>query len=192
MILASQFKEGNMFINENGQTVEVMTVQHHRKSQARAVVRVKLCNIETGSIIETAYRPEDKFKDVMVEKRPKTYVYSDGGMAYFMDNENYEQAGLPVDKLTASLPFMTENMQVEGLYLNGVFFNIKLPANLIMEITETVDSVRGDTVSNTLKAAKVSTGLEIKVPMFIKQGDQVRVDTRTMAYVERYTEPKNK
>ena len=190
MILASQFKEGNMFINENGQTVEVMTVQHHRKSQARAVVRVKLCNIETGSIIETAYRPEDKFKDVMVEKRAKTYVYTDGGMAYFMDNENYEQVGLPVAKLEASLPFMTENMPVEGLYLNGVFFNIQLPANLIMEITETVDSVRGDTVSNTLKAAKVSTGLEIKVPMFIKEGDKVRVDTRTKAYVERYTEPK--
>ena len=190
MILSTQFKEGTMFINENGQTVEVLTFQHHRKSQARAVVRVKLRNVETGAIIETAYRPEDKFKDVMVEKHQKTYVYSDGGMAYFMDNETYEQAGLPVEKLTASLPFMTENMQVEGLYLNGVFFNILLPANLIMEIIETVDSVKGDTVSNVMKAAKVSTGLEIKVPMFIKEGDKVRVDTRNMAYLERYTEPK--
>ncbi len=190
MILATQFKEGNMFINENGQTVEVMTVQHHRKSQARAVVRVKLLNVETGSIIETAYRPEDKFKDVMVEKRPKTYVYSDGGMAYFMDDENYEQAGLPTEKLGVMMKFLTENMPVEGLYLNGVFYNIQLPANLIMEITETVDGVKGDTVSNVMKPAKVSTGLEIKVPLFIKQGDKVRVDTRTMAYVERYTEPK--
>jgi len=190
MILASQFKEGNMFINENGQTVEVMTVQHHRKSQARAVVRVKLCNVETGSIIETAYRPEDKFKDVMVEKRPKTYVYSDGGMAYFMDNENYEQAGLPLDKLGDTMKFLTEDMPVEGLYLNGVFFSVQLPANLIMEITETVDGVRGNTVSNVMKLAKVSTGLEIQVPMFIKEGDRVRVDTRTKAYVERFTEPK--
>jgi len=190
MILATQFKEGNMFINENGQTVEVMTVQHHRKSQARAVVRVKLKNVETGSIIETAYRPEDKFKDVNVEKRPKTYVYADAGMAYFMDDENFEQAGLPIEKLGDKMKFMTENMPVEGLYLNGVFFDVQLPANLIMEITETVDGVRGDTVSNTLKLAKVSTGLEIKVPMFIKEGDKVRVDTRTMAYVERYTEPK--
>jgi elongation factor P len=190
MILASQFKEGNMFINENGQTVEVMTVQHHRKSQARAVVRVKLCNVETGSIIETAYRPEDKFKDVMVEKRPKTYVYSDGGMAYFMDNENFEQAGLPLDKLGDTMKFLTEDMPVEGLYLNGVFFNVQLPANLIMEITETVDGVRGNTVSNVMKLAKVSTGLEIQVPMFIKEGDRVRVDTRTKAYVERFTEPK--
>lgn len=190
MILSTQFKEGTMFINENGQTVEVLTFQHHRKSQARAVVRVKLRNVETGAIIETAYRPEDKFKDVMVEKHQKTYVYTDGGMAYFMDNENFEQAGLPVEKIKGSLPFMTENMQVEGLYLNGVFFNILLPANLIMEITETVDSVKGDTVSNVMKAAKVSTGLEIKVPMFIKEGDKVRVDTRNMAYLERYTEPK--
>jgi elongation factor P len=190
MILATQFKEGSMFINENGQTVEVMTVQHHRKSQARAVVRVKLKNVETGAIIETAYRPEDKFKDVIVEKRPKTYVYSDAGMAYFMDDETYEQVGLPKDKLGGMLQFLTENMPVEGLYLNGVFFNIQLPANLIMEITETVDGVRGDTVSNTLKLAKVSTGLEIKVPMFIKEGDRVRVDTRTLTYVERYTEPK--
>ncbi|OIN99480.1 MAG: elongation factor P [Elusimicrobia bacterium CG1_02_56_21] len=190
MILASQFKGGVLFINENGQTVEVLTVQHHRKSQARAVVRVKLRNVESGSIIETAYRPEDKFKDVSVEKRPKTYVYSDGGMAYFMDDQTYEQAGLPVEKLEASLPFMTENMPVEGLYLNGVFFSIQLPANLVMEVTETVDSIKGDTVSNVMKAAKVSTGLEIKVPMFIKEGDKVRVDTRTTEYVERYTEPK--
>jgi len=190
MILASQFKEGNMFINENGQTVEVMTVQHHRKSQARAVVRVKLCNVETGSIIETAYRPEDKFKDVQVEKRPKTYVYSDGGMAYFMDNQNYEQAGLPLDKLGDTMKFLTEDMPVEGLYLNGVFFSVQLPANLIMEITETVDGVRGNTISNVMKLAKVSTGLEIQVPMFIKEGDKVRVDTRTKTYVERFTEPK--
>ena len=190
MILASQFKGGVLFINENGQTVAVLTVQHHRKSQARAVVRVKLRNVESGSIIETAYRPEDKFKDVSVEKRPKTYVYSDGGMAYFMDDQTYEQAGLPVEKLEASLPFMTENMPVEGLYLNGVFFSIQLPANLVMEVTETVDSIKGDTVSNVMKAAKVSTGLEIKVPMFIKEGDKVRVDTRTTEYVERYTEPK--
>lgn len=190
MIMSTQFKAGTMFVNENGIMVEVLEYQHHRKSQARAVVRVKLLNVETGSIIETTYRPEDKFKDVLVEKRAKTYVYSDAGMAYFMDNENYEQAGLPIEKLGNQIKFITENMQVEGLYLNGKFFSILLPANLVLEITETVDGVRGDTVSNVMKSAKVSTGLEIKVPMFIKQGDRVRVDTRTFAYLDRYTEPK--
>ena len=185
MILATQFKEGNLFINENGQMVEVMTVQHHRKSQARAVVRVKLKNVESGAIIETAYRPEDKFKDVNVEKRPKTYVYADAEMAYFMDDQTFEQVGLPKDKLAAMLPYMTENMAVEGLYLNDAFFTIQLPANLVMTVSETVDGVRGDTVSNTMKDAKVNTGLTVKVPMFINEGDQIRVDTRTGAYVER-------
>ncbi|HAN05661.1 MAG: elongation factor P [Elusimicrobia bacterium GWA2_64_40] len=185
MILASQFKEGSMFINENGQMVEVMTVQHHRKSQARAVVRVKLTNIETGSIIETAYRPEDKFKDVMVEKRPKTYVYAEADMAYFMDDTTFEQVGMPKEKIKAMLPYMTENMAVEGIYLNDAFFTIQLPANLVMTVTHTVDGVRGDTVSNTMKDATVNTGLVVKVPMFINEGDQIRVDTRTGTYVER-------
>ena len=190
MITSTQFKEGTIFTNENGQIVEVLTYQHHRKSQARAVVRVKLQNLETGAIIETTYRPEDKFKDVMVEKRPKTYLYNDGSLAHFMDNVSFEQAGLPMSKIGPLKQFLTENMEVEGLYLNDRFFNIALPANIVMTISETVDSVKGDTVSNVMKAAKVSTGLEIKVPMFIKEGDKIRVDTRTFEYLERVTEPK--
>ena len=190
MITSTQFKEGTIFTNENGQIVEVLTYQHHRKSQARAVVRVKLQNLETGAIIETTYRPEDKFKDVIVEKRPKTYLYNDGTLAYFMDNVNFEQAGLPMAKIGQLMQFLSENMEVEGLYLNDRFFNIALPANIVMTISETVDSVKGDTVSNVMKDAKVSTGLEIKVPMFIKEGDKVRVDTRTFGYIERVTEPK--
>ena len=190
MILASEFKEGDIFINENGQTVEVLTHQHHRKSQARAVVRVKLRNLDTGSVIETSYRPEDKFKDVMVEKRPKTYMYNDGKMAYFMDNTNYEQLGLSMEKIGSLMQFFTDNMEVQGLYLNDKFYNVELPANLVMVVTETVAGVKGDTVSNVTKPAKVSTGLEVKVPLFVNEGDKIRVDTRTMEYVERYTEPK--
>ena len=190
MITSTQFKEGTIFTNENGQIVEVLTYQHHRKSQARAVVRVKLQNLETGAIIETTYRPEDKFKDVMVEKRPKTYLYNDGTLAHFMDNVNFEQAGLPMAKIGPLMQFLSENMEVEGLYLNDRFFNIALPANIVMTVSETVDSVKGDTVSNVMKDAKVNTGLAIKVPMFIKEGDKVRVDTRTFEYLERVTEPK--
>lgn len=185
MILATQFNPGNIFINENDQMVEVLSVQHHRKSQARAVVRVKLRGVQTGTIIETTYRPEDKFKDVVVEKRPKTYVYSDADMVYFMDDQTYEQVGLPKDKLADKLPYMTENMPVEGVYLNDKFFTIQLPANLVMTVTETVPGVRGDTVSNVMKEAKVNTGLVVKVPMFINEGDQIRVDTRDGSYVER-------
>lgn len=190
MILSTQFKEGVIFVDENGQTVEVLDCQHHRKSQARAVVRVKLQNLDTGAIIETSYRPEDKFKDVVVEKRPKTYLYNDGNLAYFMDNATFEQTGLPVAKIGPLMQFMTENMEVEGLYLNDRFFNIHLPANIIMTVTETESGVKGNTVSNVMKPAKVNTGLEIKVPLFINEGDKVRVDTRNFTYIERYTEPK--
>jgi len=188
MITSTQFKEGTIFVNENGQTVEVLTYQHHRKSQARAIVRVKLQNLETGAIIETTYRPEDKFKEVMVEKRPKTYMYSDANMAHFMDNVSFEQAALPVGKIGPLMQFLTENMEVEGLYLNDKFFNIALPANIVMTVTETVAGIKGNTVSNVMKPAKVNTGLEIKVPLFVNEGDKVRVDTRTFEYVERVTE----
>lgn len=185
MILATQFSIGTIFTNENGAIVEVITVQHHRKSQARAVVRVKLRNVETGTIIETAYRPEDKFEEVIVEKRPKTYVYSDAEMAYFMDDETYDQTGFPLSKLENEMKYITDNMAVEGLYLNGKFFGVRLPANIVMEVVETEDVVRGNTSSNVTKDAKVNTGLVIKVPAFIKQGDKVRVDTRSATYVER-------
>ena len=141
MIHTSDFHEGLIFEDENGQIVEILEYQHHRKSQARAVVRVKLQNLETGAIIETTYRPEDKFKDVLVEKRPKTYLYNDGALAYFMDNVNFEQAGLPMSKIGPLMQFLSENMEVEGLYLNDRFFNIALPANIVMTISETVDSV---------------------------------------------------
>lgn len=188
MILATQFSIGTIFTNENGEIVEVMTVQHHRKSQARAVVRVKLRKVESGTIIETAYRPEDKFNEVIVEKRPKTYVYSDAEMAYFMDDENYEQTGFPLAQLQNEMKYMMDNMSVEGLYLNGKFFGVRLPANVVMEVTEAEDVVRGNTSSSVTKDAKLSTGIVIKVPAFIKAGDKVRVDTRTGEYVERCNE----
>ena len=99
MLSTTEFREGLIFEDENGQLVEIIEFQHHRKSQARAVVRVKLRNINTGSVIETSYRPEDKFKEVEVEKRPFTYLYMSGDMATFMNAETYDQIEVPVSKL---------------------------------------------------------------------------------------------
>lgn len=185
MILATEFKEGKIFINENNQIVQVLEYQHHRKSQARAVVRVKLRNLETGAVIETSYRPEDKFKEVMVEKRPKIYMYSDSKMAYFMDNTTYEQVSVPLEKLGDQVKLLTENMEVNGLYLDGKFFTILLPPNVVLEVVETGPGIRGDSASNVTKPAKLSTGIEVKVPLFVNQGDMVRIDTRTFEYIER-------
>ena len=185
MIYTSDFREGLIFEDENGQIVEILAYQHHRKSQARAVVRVKLRNLETGSVIETSYRPEDKFKDVSVEKKPKTYMYSENGMANFMDNTDYEQIALPLEKLGEAAKFLTENAEVLGLYINDRFFNILLPAKVEIGVRSTVPGVKGDSVSNMTKPATLENGIEVKVPLFINEGDKIRVDTRTGEYVDR-------
>ncbi len=185
MILATNFNPGVIFENENDEIVQVITCQHHRKSQARAVVRVKLQNMDTGAIIETSYRPEDKFHGVSVEKREKTYMYSDGKSAHFMDTASYEQMEIPLEKLGNTQKFLVENMLVQGLYLNDKFFNIQLPDNIIMEVAEAEPGIRGDSASNVTKQAKLISGLEVKVPLFINAGDKIKVDTRTFEYVER-------
>ncbi|MCG2725300.1 MAG: elongation factor P [Elusimicrobia bacterium] len=185
MILASNFNPGVIFKNENNEIVQVINCQHHRKSQARAVVRAKLQNMETGAIIETSYRPEDKFHGVSVEKREKTYMYSDGKLAYFMDTASYEQMEIPLENLGSAQKFLVENMLVQGLYLNDKFFNIQLPDNIIMEVAEAEPGIRGDSASNVTKQAKLVSGLDVKVPLFINVGDKIKVDTRTFEYVER-------
>ncbi|MFA5162068.1 MAG: elongation factor P [Elusimicrobiales bacterium] len=185
MIYTNDFREGLIFENENGQIVEILEYQHHRKSQARAVVRVKLRNLDTGSVIETSYRPEDKFKDVTVEKRPKTYMYTQNGMAAFMDTENYDQTELPLEKLGGMDKFLAENMEVEGLYINDKFYNIILPAKVELKVASTVPGVKGDSVSNMTKPATLENGMEVKVPLFVNDGDTIRVDTRTSQYMDR-------
>ena len=184
MIGTPDFHEGLIFEDE-GQIYEILKYQHHRMSQARAVMRCKLRNLTTGSVVEKSYRPEDKFKSVDVEKRPKTYLYADGGTAHFMDQSSYEQIEFPVSKLGDSAKFLSENMEVQALYLNGKLFAIELSIGVVLKVVSTVPGIKGDSVSNLMKPATLESGVEIQVPLFVKEGDSVRVDTRTGEYVER-------
>lgn len=185
MLSTTEFREGLIFEDENGQLVEILDYQHHRKSQARAVVRVKLRNIHTGALIETAYRPEDKFKEVEVEKRPFTYLYTSGDRATFMNSNDYEQVEVPLEKLGDQKKYLKDNMEVTGLYINNQLFSIDLPIKVPLKIASTVPGVKGDTVANMTKEATLETGTVIKVPLFINEGDTVLVDTRDGSYVER-------
>lgn len=185
MIGTPDFREGLIFINENGEMVEIIEHQHHRKSQARAVVRVKLRNLNTGSTIETSYRPEDKFKEVVIDKRPHSYIYTEGDMVYFMDSASFEQIGVPLEKVKQQKKYLIDNMEVLGLFIDDQLFNIELPIKVDLKVTSTVPGVRGDTVANMTKPATLESGLEIKVPLFINEGDKIRIDTRTDTYVER-------
>ncbi len=184
MITATEFHNGSIFEDE-GQILEVLHYQHHRMSQSRAVVRCKLRNLHTGSVVEKSYRPEDKFRDIPVEKREKTYLYTEGGMAHFMDMANYEQVQIPLEKIGDQARFLTENMEVEGVYLDGKFYTVDLPAAVVLKVSSTVPGVKGDSVSNMMKPATLESGIEIQVPLFIKEGDSVKVDTRTGDYVAR-------
>ncbi len=185
MLSTTDFHEGLIFEDENGQLVEIVDYQHHRKSQARAVVRVKLRNIHTGGLIETSYRPEDKFKEVSVEKRPFSYLYTSGDMATFMNSNDYEQVEVPLSKLGDRTKYLKDNMDVNGLFINDQLFTIDLPIKVPLKIAATVPGVKGDTVANMTKEATLETGAVIKVPLFINEGDTVLVDTRDGSYVER-------
>ncbi len=185
MIGTPDFREGLIFENENGDMVEILEYQHHRKSQARAVVRVKVRNLNTGSLIETSYRPEDKFKEVTVEKRPHSYLYTEGDMVTFMDSESFEQISIPKEKLETQLKYLIDNMAVVGLFIDDKCFSIDLPIKVDLKVVSTVPGVKGDSVANLSKPATLESGLEIKVPLFINEGDTVRIDTRTDTYVER-------
>ena len=140
MLSTTEFREGLIFQDENGQLVEIIEFQHHRKSQARAVVRVKLRNINTGAMIETAYRPEDKFTEVEVEKRPFQYLYTTGDMATFMNTETYDQIEVPTSKLGDLTKYLKDNMDATGIYINDQLFNVELPIKVPLFINE------GDTV----------------------------------------------
>lgn len=184
MISTSDFHEGLIF--EDGRDIyEVIKFQLHRMSQSKAVMRTKLRNMLTGAVMEKSYSSGEKFREILVEKRPKSYLYTEGDLCHFMDLESYEQVIISREKLGESFHFLKENMEVEGIYLDGKFLTVELPTSVALIVSSTVPGVKGDSVSNMTKPATLETGFEIKVPLFIGEGDEIRVDTRTGEYLER-------
>jgi elongation factor P len=184
MISTSEFHNGLVFEDE-GQIWEIITYQHHRKSQSAAVYRTTLRSLSNGNVVERSYASGTKFREVPVTKREKQYIYDEGDKAVFMDLETYEQVAFPKDRLGTGAKFLMENMEVLGVYVDGKLTTIQLPANVVLTVTSTVPGVKGDSVSNMVKPATLETGLEINVPLFVKEGDRLRVDTRTATYIER-------
>ncbi|MBI3564114.1 MAG: elongation factor P [Elusimicrobia bacterium] len=187
MIDTSQFKNGLVFEDE-GQIVQIISYQHHRKSQSAAVYRTTLRNLATNAVMERSYASGTKFREVPVTKREKIYSYDEGPMAVFMDNETYEQVSYPKELLGDQAKFLHENMEVLGVYVDGKLTSIELPANVVLTVTNSEPGVKGDSVSNMNKKATLETGLEISVPLFVKEGDRIRVDTRNSQYIERVKE----
>ena len=187
MISTSEFHNGLVF-EDDGQIWEILTYQHHRKSQSAAVYRTTLRSLATGAVCEKSYSSGAKFREVPVTKREKQYSYDEGDNAVFIDMETYDQVSFPKARLGPQAKFLRENMVVLGVYVDDKLTNMEFPPNVVLTVSSTVPGVKGDSVSNMVKPATLDTGLEINVPLFIKEGDRIKVDTRTGEYLERFKE----
>jgi elongation factor P len=184
MIDTSDFRNGTT-IKVDGAPCQVIWFQHHKPGKGGAVMRVKMRNLETGAITETTFKSGVKFDEVSTTREKKQFLYSAGNDYFFMDMNNFEQITVSKEKLGDAVKFLKPDIEVEALYIDGKFLTIDLPAGVGLKVVSTVPGIRGDSVSNLVKPATLETGIEIQVPLFIKEGDVVKVDTRTGEYIER-------
>ncbi len=184
MISAGDFRNGITFEME-GNVLQIVEFQHVKPGKGAAFVRTKVRNVITGVILEKTFNPSDKFPSAYIERREMQYLYNEGDLYYFMDNETYEQ--IPVDKsqLDDNFKFVLENMEVKILSYKGNVFGVEPPNFVELEVTQTDPGFKGDTATSANKPAILETGAEIRVPLFIDTGDRIRIDTRTGEYMER-------
>ena len=184
MISSTDFRTGLTIEFDNG-VWQVVDFQHVKPGKGAAFVRTKIKNVETGAVVERTFNPNEKMPAAHVETRAMQFLYETDGMYTFMDNESYEQSELSKDQLGDALRYLKENMDINLQTFKGKIIGISLPNSVNLEVTECEPSVKGDTATGATKLATLETGYVVKVPLFIQQGDVLRIDTRTGNYVER-------
>ena len=184
MISAGDFRNGITF-EMDGQVFQVVEFQHVKPGKGSAFVRTKYRNVKTGGVVERSFNPNEKFEKAQLDRADMTYLYHDGDLYHFMDVNTYEQVPFMASALGDALKFLKENMVCKVLSYKGEIFGVEPPIFVELEITECEPGVKGDTATNATKNATLETGAIIKVPLFVNQGDVVRVDTRTGEYMER-------
>lgn len=184
MIVAGDFRNGATFELDN-QIFQVVEFQHVKPGKGAAFVRTKLKNVITGATVERTFNPSDKMPKAHIERKDMQYLYNDGDLYHFMDVETFEQAPLNKETIGDSLKFVKENVVVKILSFKGNVFGIEAPTFVELEVIETEPGFKGDTATGATKPATVETGTVIKVPLFINQGDVIKIDTRTSEYMER-------
>ena len=169
----------------DGELFSVLSYQHVKPGKGPAFVRVKIRNIRKNSTVEKTMRPDEKVEDVYIDRRKMQYLYSDTDSAVFMDLESYEQEGVPLESIREEQKFLKEGLEVDVAFYEGEIISLDLPIFVELKIVHTEPGLRGDTATTTFKAAEVETGSTIQVPLFINEGDAIKVDTRTGEYMER-------
>ena len=184
MISVSDFRNGVTFEME-GKVMQIVEFQHVKPGKGAAFVRVKMQNVITGGVTETTFNPNDKYPTAFVERKKMEYSYADGDLYYFMDGETFEL--VPIDKsvLDDGFRFVKENDTCTVLSYKGNVFGVEAPNFVDLVITKAEPGVKGDTATNVTKPAIVETGAEVKVPLFINEGDKITIDTRTGEYLSR-------
>jgi elongation factor P len=184
VISTADFKNG-LNILVDGEPYQITWFQNHKPGKGGAVMRVKLRHLKKGGTIERTFKSGEKFEALSVTRQKKQFLYKEGTNFNFMDMSTYEQISVSPELLGENANYLKENLEVEAVYLENELIGIDIPIIIEMTITESEPGIKGDSVSNLTKMAKLETGADIRVPLFIKEGDKIKVDTRTGEYVER-------
>ena len=184
MISAGDFKNG-LTLEIDGNVVQIMEFQHVKPGKGAAFVRTKLKNVISGGVVEKTFRPTEKFPQARIDRVDMQYLYNDGDLYNFMNNETYDQIAIDKDTVGDSLKFVKENENVKVCSYNGSVFAIEPPLFVELEITETEPGFAGNTAQGATKPATVETGAVVYVPLFVNQGDVIKIDTRTGEYLSR-------
>ena len=184
MITAGDFKKGITVEMDNG-VWTIVDFQHVKPGKGAAFVRTRIKNVMTGAVLERTFNPTDKMPKAIIETKVMQYLYNDGDLYYFMDNETFEQLALPKEQVEDSIPFMKENTEATIRFYKGAPFSVEAPTFVDLEVIHTEPGFKGDTASNTTKPATVETGFTLQVPLFIEIGDKLHIDTRTGEYLNR-------
>ena len=177
MINASDFRNGVTLEMDNG-IWTIVSFLHVKPGKGAAFVRTKLKNIVTGAVIERTFNPTDKFPKAMIETKEMQYLYADGDMYYFMDTETYDQLALTHEQVADAIPFVKENTNVTVRFFKGAPFSVAAPHFVELTVVYTEPGFKGDTAANTTKPATLETGITLQVPLFIENGDVLKIDTR--------------
>ena len=184
MISAGDFRNG-VTLEIEGNVFQIVEFQHVKPGKGAAFVRTKLKNIINGGLVERSFRPTEKFPQARIDRKDMQYLYEDGGLFTFMDVETYDQIALNAETIGDALKFVKENEMCKVCSHNGSVFSVEPPLFVELEITETEPGFKGDTATGASKPAIVETGAQVSVPLFVEQGDKIKIDTRTGEYLSR-------
>jgi elongation factor P len=184
MVSAGDFRNGVTF-EMDGNVFQIVEFQHVKPGKGAAFVRAKIKNVISGGVVERTFNPTEKYPTAVIERKDMEYSYNDGGLYYFMDQETYDMVPVNASDLGDNFKFVKENMICKILSYKGSVFGVEPPNFVVLQVTQTDPGFAGNTATNATKPATLETGAEIKVPLFIEEGEMINVDTRTGEYMSR-------